>query len=106
MIRQPPRSTRTDTLVPYTTRFRSIRDLPCLVCGTAPVEAAHIRSGSLQFAKRPTGGAEKPSDKWSLPLCAEHHRTGDMAQHRSEEHPSELQTLMRNSYAFFGLEKT
>jgi len=51
-----------------------IRSLPCCVCGGIDTEAAHIRTGSLAHGKNPTGMAEKPSDKWALPLCNRHHR--------------------------------
>lgn len=51
-----------------------IRSLPCAVCGNnIETEAAHIRAGDLFYGKRNTGGAEKSSDKWALPLCNEHH---------------------------------
>jgi hypothetical protein len=52
-----------------------IRTLPCVCCGNAlQTEAAHIRTGNLFYGKRPTGGGEKPSDVWTLPLCNNHHR--------------------------------
>jgi len=59
-----------------------IRSLPCCICGdNTTTEAAHIRTGSLQHGKRSTGMQEKPSDKWTVPLCGKHHReqhnTGD-----------------------------
>lgn len=53
--------------------LRLVRQLSCVICGFHPVDAAHIRFGSLEAGKRPTGAAEKPSDKWSLPLCRRHH---------------------------------
>ena len=63
-----------------------IRSLPCLACGRpGPSEAAHIRMGDPRFAKRPTGGGEKPSDRWVTPLCSECHRTGPDAQHSRNE---------------------
>jgi hypothetical protein len=59
-----------------------IRSLPCVCCGNPhQTEAAHIRQGQLFYGKRPTGGAEKPSDIWTLPLCGEHHRE----QHEGNE---------------------
>lgn len=61
-----------------------IRTLPCLICG-AEAEAAHIRTGSLAHGKRETGGSERPSDKWTVPLCPEHHRLGNDCQHNSNE---------------------
>lgn len=57
-----------------------IRGLGCVICG-APSEAAHIRFGDLNLGKRPTGAAEKPSDKYTIPLCPEHHRLGNDSQH-------------------------
>ncbi len=52
-----------------------VRSLPCLCCGNnIETEAAHIRSGELMIGKWATGGAEKPSDCWAVPLCGRHHR--------------------------------
>ncbi len=52
-----------------------IRSLPCCICGEeTTVEAAHIRTGSIEHEKDNTGKAEKPSDKWAVPLCGRHHR--------------------------------
>src|SRR3546814_8338015 len=90
MIRRPPRSTRTDTLVPYTTRFRSWRphvgrDLSAQLSGRAP----HLRHAAR------------------LRLLIEYPDFPDKRQTelRSEEHTSELQSLMRISYAVFCLKK-
>ena len=47
-----------------------LRTKPCCVCGAPPPsEAAHIRSGSTVYCKPPTGMAEKPDDRWAVPLC-------------------------------------
>lgn len=54
--------------------LRFIRSLYCCVCGHPGTEAAHVRLGDLDRGKRPTGIGEKPSDKFSLPLCNQHHR--------------------------------
>lgn len=63
-----------------------IRSLPCVICGaTVGIQAAHIRARSPQFKKRQAGHSERPDDKWTVPLCAEHHLTGDDAQHDSNE---------------------
>src|SRR3546814_10728025 len=83
MIRRPPRSTRTDTLFPYTTLVRICR---------GPSEARNrlapqVSRCALQKASRP---GEPPSSPVSI---------------RSEEHTSELQSLMRISYAVFCLKK-
>ena len=51
-----------------------IRQQPCCICGRIDTEAAHIRTASLAHGKQHTGMAEKPSDKWTLPLCNYHHR--------------------------------
>src|SRR3546814_2955997 len=72
MIRRPPRSTRTDTLFPYTTLFRS------------QIEMRHELLGFLQ---------------------APRNRLAHIGVRRSEEHTSELQPLMRISYAVFCLKK-
>lgn len=58
-----------------------IRQLPCVVCLTHPVEAAHIRAPNFRLGKRETGKGEKPSDRWTLPLCQKHH----MEQHAMNE---------------------
>lgn len=54
--------------------LRFIRGLRCCICGNPNVEVAHIRSASPLHGKRETGGAERPSDKWTAPLCCSHHR--------------------------------
>ena len=52
-----------------------IRSLPCCICGdNTSTEAAHIRMGSTEHGKRSAGLQEKSSDKWTVPLCAKHHR--------------------------------
>src|SRR3546814_8070166 len=81
MIRRPPRSTRTDTLFPYTTLFRSSRNVP----PRAACRRLHI---------------VVPSSSSCRPL-----HLPDCITRRSEEHTSELQSLMRNSYAVFCLKK-
>lgn len=59
-----------------------IRELPCLLCG-ADSEAAHIRYGSLNHGKPGSGASEKPSDKYTVPLCPQHHRLETNSQHGS-----------------------
>lgn len=56
-----------------------LRTKPCSCgCGSVPPsDAAHIRTGSLRHGKEHTGGAQKPHDRWAVPLKHEHH----MAQH-------------------------
>src|SRR3546814_12634088 len=95
MIRRPPRSTRTDTLFPYTTLFRSPRS--CI--GSKGWGGRILRS-----AARPTVLAHRTGG-WSFrlgPLGAGHQ---NLKSRRSEEHTSELQSLMRISYAVFCLKK-
>src|SRR3546814_5550238 len=94
MIRRPPRSTRTDTLFPYTTLFRS------LVFAQQPAE---LVIGQMQkfssLALVVAAVFERLADQARLELG---HR---VLEHRSEEHTSELQSLMRISYAVFCLKK-
>src|SRR3546814_987065 len=92
MIRRPPRSTRTDTLFPYTTLFRSPR---CQET-TAPEGPPECRE-SVNRSCRPAGSKVPPQANSPPP------RSGSPA--RSEEHTSELQSLMRISYAVFCLKK-
>src|SRR3546814_2917030 len=96
MIRRPPRSTRTDTLFPYTTLFRSCSDST----RRAPPDGRTVRPGPEQ-PPRPTPRCRRlPSRAGGPQLRA---RRGDRL--RSEEHTSELQSLMRISYAVFCLKK-
>src|SRR3546814_8683615 len=88
MIRRPPRSTRTDTLFPYTTLFRSRTDRP----GDRPCDLPGDRQTTAQHAV--------PQTRPALELIA---ITDGPC--RSEEHTSELQPLMRISYAVFFLQK-
>src|SRR3546814_7343482 len=88
MIRRPPRSTRTDTLFPYTTLFRS-RSCPCL-------------------SRQPTiyDTSARRCDAGNIGCADRILRTTHVRQRgRSEEHTSELQSLMRISYAVFCLKK-
>jgi hypothetical protein len=63
-----------------------VRSQPCCVCRKAPQsEAAHIRMPCPARGKPPTGMQQKPDDKWTVPLCAGHHRNGQFAQHRMVE---------------------
>jgi hypothetical protein len=59
-----------------------VRKQPCTVCRRpGPNDAAHVRAPALHYGKRQTGKGEKPSDRWTLPLCRTHHE----AQHRTNE---------------------
>src|SRR3546814_10482817 len=94
MIRLPPRSTRTDTLFPYTTLFRS--RVPQTLRLAERRRGCHLR----RFGGNGIGGCvARPREKRAR---ADLH--GDRHQ-RSEEHTSELQSLMRISYAVFCLKK-
>src|SRR3546814_10900383 len=87
MIRRPPRSTRTDTLFPYTTLFRS-----------HPSQGA----GQHQFHCQP----RTRSSRRAASLVEDEARDADAAgDERAEEHTSELQSLKRKSYAVFCLKK-
>src|SRR3546814_5265334 len=92
MIRRPPRSTRTDTLFPYTTLFRSC-------------DGGNVASPDDEIAEVllfcPLGGEMTDDGGQGL----EYLRLGDVFKIRSEEHTSELQSLMRISYAVFCLKK-
>src|SRR3546814_2811468 len=96
MIRRPPRSTRTDTLFPYTTLFRS-----------QAVLVDHARSGAPDAGEAVLRAAmwasRSPPARSSAVLRAP--PSGLPAGGRSEEHTSELQSLMRISYAVFCLKK-
>src|SRR3546814_9126885 len=111
MTRLPPRSTRPDTLCPYTTLFRSrlsrqVQERQVVRApgpgGPRPRPRAGLRAGPMAV-------------EGSLPPVAPDHRPANLvppptsyagtASERSEEHTSELQSLMRNSYAVFCLKK-
>src|SRR3546814_5773800 len=112
MIRRPPRSTRTDTLFPYTTLFRS-----------CALKASIVSSGAHHRINKPEASSPLFSGGVSGSRCEERHcGQADRAEHRSnrharmgatprpfarrsEEHTSELQSLMRISYAVFCLKK-
>src|SRR3546814_9189021 len=109
MIRRPPRSTRTDTLLPYTTLFRSelvrvVEPLPVVADALAPPEDIHQRHDAENaFGAIVSLRAleESPDGRFRLVT----YPCGGMVDPRSEEHTSELQSLMRISYAVFCLKK-
>src|SRR3546814_4903948 len=111
MIRRPPRSTRTDTLFPYTTLFRSqeecdvrsslwqgnLSPLGCVTALKQPTQSSwHTELPGLGPLRSPTG--INPLATKGCFTCSD-----DVSPNRSEEHTSELQSLMRNSYAVFCL---
>src|SRR3546814_2071213 len=86
MIRRPPRSTRTDTLFPYTTLFRSpLLAAACWICESVLLTSSSAVPGAMTTTR---ATSEVPLQRL-----------------RSEEHTSELQSLMRISYAVFCLKK-
>src|SRR3546814_3171064 len=93
MIRRPPRSTRTDTLFPYTTLFRS--------------RYVSMAKGLV----KPSGSYARAPRRYAVALGCEAQYAADFVYadgvdvDRSEEHTSELQSLMRISYAVFCLKK-
>src|SRR3546814_8729113 len=94
MIRRPPRSTRTDTLFPYTTLFRSPRP----------------SGGTSDLSWIVRTSVRKPGSGTSLVFSEVRMTAPSLSAHRpsanrSEEHTSELQSLMRISYAVFCLKK-
>src|SRR3546814_5609044 len=108
MIRRPPRSTRTDTLFPYTTLFRSQSNLEYLT----EIEADEIKIDKRFVMTMRDSQRNLEVVKSTIDLA---HRLGAVAvaegiedgetMARSEEHTSELQSLMRISYAVFCLKK-
>src|SRR3546814_5833109 len=92
MIRRPPRSTRTDTLFPYTTLFRSRLERI----------AAEINAADGGRALAVTADAGEKADLVNL-VSQAREAFGHIHIIRSEEHTSELQSLMRISYAVFCL---
>src|SRR3546814_2958183 len=93
MIRRPPRSTRTDTLFPYTTLFRSRR------ASCRRNQELSLQRAAYHSSRPHRNGAHHPHGS------ARHARSLQLARQRSEEHTSELQSLMRISYAVFCLKK-
>src|SRR3546814_2515064 len=96
MIRRPPRSTRTDTLFPYTTLFRSHPSLTGFILLQRPSDGWRARSKRSRPGKSPAIIAAPRGNPNPAPR---------ELQRRSEEHTSELQSLMRISYAVFCLKK-
>src|SRR3546814_3799120 len=93
MIRRPPRSTRTDTLFPYTTLFRSHPPTAGKAAPIAtPVDSAHLPRNRIVRTAPAVIICLRSESSWGT-------------RSRSEEHTSELQSLMRISYAVFCLKK-
>src|SRR3546814_8702691 len=100
MIRLPPRSTLTDTLFPYTTLFRSVAGWPCTAEPRPDATCVPFLLMSIFTVARSSAcGLTRASPQTKTPHDAL------SATVRSEEHTSELQSLMRISYAVFCLKK-
>src|SRR3546814_1181569 len=114
MLRRPPRSTRTDTLFPYTTLFRAVSER---AGETLEHRQATDGVGGEQLAH--AEAARHQREEFGRRRAARHDRDGRLCERvgqrrrrarrdqevRSEEHTSELQSLMRTSYAVFCLKK-
>src|SRR3546814_4640259 len=122
MRRRPPRCTRADTLVPYTTLFRSQggqqQDPAAMAHGLGPpLDSRHlggrVRARQVQVGEGVTGravgdpqvGATPPTGRSMKSSRLKPLPRGPPVVYRSEEHTSELQSLMRISYAVFCLKK-
>src|SRR3546814_14094358 len=102
MIRRPPKSTRTDTLFPYTTLFRSdasmmMRPYVRWDCGRGDLKSRHPRRRPIERKVRCAIASRRNLD------CLANGKPRIRKGGRSEEHTSELQSLMRISYAVFCL---
>src|SRR3546814_6465965 len=98
MIRRPPRSTRTVTLFPSTTLFRSAAAAQVAAAQAAYARATALQSGAIRSALDLAVLEGKRNLQYSV-------QGSSAIQPRSEEHTSELQSLMRISYAVFCLKK-
>src|SRR3546814_9510713 len=103
MLRRPPRSTRTDTLLPYTTLFRSrFRRRPVVRAPLGRRRPTRRRSSRSGCA----GTRRRAGRDWiSRTRAGRRPPVARASPHRSEEHTSELQSLLRISYAVFCLKK-
>src|SRR3546814_2408207 len=107
MIRLPPRSTRTDTLFPYTTLFRSSISPEKLMFATACRRSLFHRVANVYLTNNKRDLRDSRFRSWFFnkspgTYVTEFHSA---KKFRSEEHTSELQSLMRISYAVFCLKK-
>src|SRR3546814_4438278 len=109
MIRRPPRSTRTDTLFPYTTLFRSHQGSTFII-GSDGNDLIQGGRGNDYLEGRAGNDTFRDGGGYNILLGGKGFNTLDLQQslknvERSEEHTSELQSLMRISYAVFCLKK-
>src|SRR3546814_8410984 len=111
MIRRPPRTTRTDTLFPYTTLFRDSTASAYIATSAGEADLGCSTRLFTKFPDCPVGGLVRGEPRFAYdPQVArqvglEPTTCGFGDRCRSEEHTSELQSLMRSSYAVFGLKK-
>src|SRR3546814_4170666 len=107
MRRRPPRSTRTDTLFPYTTLFRSCKNKTAMASLVAVEHIGPHGHGHAGLARRHPDHAR--AQRLRCRIVVVHGLGREFGQllrvFRSEEHTSELQSLMRISYAVFCLKK-
>src|SRR3546814_1337992 len=100
MIRRPPRSTRTDTLFPYTTHFRALRRLGVDLLGPEALELSSDAGLTTPYLRSYAASIGGGTSDVQRNIIAER-----VLGLRSEEHTSELQSLMRISYAVSCLKK-
>src|SRR3546814_4478170 len=111
MSRRPPRATRTDTLFPFTAAFRALAQRGRFVgqqrlqVGVMELDAERIVAVLLQADADRAVDAHVTLLSWEIIATAGARITATWSAARSEEHTSELQSLMRISYAVFGLKK-
>src|SRR3546814_10301122 len=105
MIRPPPRSTRTDTLFPYTTLFRALIVLRGVLGRDTDIDARpadRLGRGNVEIRLLERGDGRIHREQLAHVVIVDDQRHNDL---RSEEHTSELQSLMSISYAVFCLKK-
>src|SRR3546814_3573608 len=108
MIRLPPRSTRTDTLFPYTTLFRSLSLATGLDIGFdlgALQSLQRIRQSRVGSSRAVDAGHAEKIMRREVKVLRDRLSGVELRDQRSEEHTSELQSLMRISYAVFCLKQ-
>src|SRR3546814_4032860 len=111
MIRRPPRPTRTDTLFPYTTLFRSkiVRNTDAHAVLTVPGSRVGMivraKAALSKVIMRPLQQRKAPIKAAGMGVLIGRQAKVPFPRHRSEEHTSELQSLMRISYADYCLKK-
>src|SRR3546814_7585886 len=108
MIRRPPRSPRTDTLFPTTTPFRSLHVAAFArrrLRGVVQEHQVQVRTEPQLFAAQAAVADDAEARTGDVAMRAARLAQCQLQHHRSEEHTSELQSLMRISYAVFCLKK-